>query len=297
MGSSNLDSTAPVLHRGAYWYASRRFRRAPSLWRVIERLQPLQGKQILHVGGFSLHMNTEDRGEAAWYRGTKEQMEMALVRHLVRNGDRCIDLGANLGMYTALFASLVGQRGFVTAYEPAPWMIDRLSRHFHDLPNVCIRPVAAGSSFGVASLNRPHGHDGMASLREFDAGNTMERIEVPVRALDDEDISSDVHFLKVDAEGWEAEIFRGCRARFGRREIRASLWEVSPGFGNVSYVEEMSKNDAYVALRIDKQRVNGGIRFGPRLLRITRADVSNLGQFSMLYLRRDAIKDVAPFLE
>jgi len=44
---------------------------------------------------------------------------LAVARHL-RPGSRRIDVGANCGYFTALFASLVGSAGRVWAWEPNP---------------------------------------------------------------------------------------------------------------------------------------------------------------------------------
>ena len=53
---------------------------------------------------------------------------MWLTPSLIRQGDTCIDAGANVGHYTFLMASVVGKRGRVTAFEANPEMIDLLRR-------------------------------------------------------------------------------------------------------------------------------------------------------------------------
>src|SRR5262245_13382224 len=49
-----------------------------------------------------------------------EPFETKLVLENICRGDWVIDVGANIGYYTLLFAQKVGQRGRVFAFEPDP---------------------------------------------------------------------------------------------------------------------------------------------------------------------------------
>ena len=58
------------------------------------------------------------------YFGLAEYEDMAFVLHLLRPGDRFIDVGANAGTYTVLASGVVG--AFTDAFEPIPSTADRL---------------------------------------------------------------------------------------------------------------------------------------------------------------------------
>ena len=49
-----------------------------------------------------------------------EEPEYFLLSSLLKKGEWAIDIGANVGHYTARFSELVGPEGRVIAFEPVP---------------------------------------------------------------------------------------------------------------------------------------------------------------------------------
>ena len=75
---------------------------------VVRILQgPLRGKRWI--------VGSSDHG--CWL-GSYEAAKLKKITELVRPGMVCWDVGANAGLYTLLFAELVGRAGRVFAFEP-----------------------------------------------------------------------------------------------------------------------------------------------------------------------------------
>jgi FkbM family methyltransferase len=110
--------------------------------------------------------------------------EMHFLARYLRSGDGFIDGGANIGLYTLLAASLVGNRGHVDAFEPFPLSADRLRENIaiNGLANVTVHQIAIADSAGITPF-----------LADMDVSNRIERkaevgwstIEVATATLDD----------------------------------------------------------------------------------------------------------------
>src|SRR5580658_2166312 len=51
------------------------------------------------------------------YIGGYEETERKFLSAFLRSGDVFVDVGANIGLYSMIVAKIVGQRGFVHAFE------------------------------------------------------------------------------------------------------------------------------------------------------------------------------------
>ncbi len=60
--------------------------------------------------------------------GRYELSETEFVKAELQPGDVAVDIGANIGYYALLFATLVAPHGRVVAFEPVPFLYDALTR-------------------------------------------------------------------------------------------------------------------------------------------------------------------------
>jgi FkbM family methyltransferase len=148
-----------------------------------------------------------------WAFGSYEKHFAELFSYLVRPGDRCVDVGANVGVHTVRLARLVGQDGEVIAIEPDPEVVRRTHRNIaiNGLANVRIISAAASERVGETRLYRPSPRDTnrtRASLmhRSYLTGVTT---TVPVVTVDDVCAGEPVALIKIDVGGHEAAVVRG----------------------------------------------------------------------------------------
>lgn len=76
----------------------------------------------VRANGLTLTVDLQDFAIAGslYSEGTWEPAETAFVKSFLRPGMNVVDIGANLGYFTTLFASLVTAEGKVIAFEPNP---------------------------------------------------------------------------------------------------------------------------------------------------------------------------------
>jgi FkbM family methyltransferase len=148
--------------------------------------------------------------------GIWEPQTTTAFRNLLRDGDVCVDVGANIGYYTLLASKLVGRGGLVYALEPAPDVFAALEENLalNRADNVVALRVAAGPEEGEAQLFRPPaGNVGRSALRPpSDVPSSPDLAAVAVMPLASVIPTSELRRLrlvKIDVEGYEVEVLRG----------------------------------------------------------------------------------------
>ena len=170
------------------------------------------------------------------YFGAYETEEVHFLRRTLHRGDVCVDVGANIGYFTAVMADAVGRGGEVHAFEPVPEYYTRLAqlRDANDGYRITARNEALGAAEGSAEI---------AVSRESNIGwntlvpNFMASVDtrvthtVRVRRLDEYLSGARVErvaLVKLDAEGYELPVLEGLRGHFDRGGRPVILCEVAP---------------------------------------------------------------------
>ena len=175
-------------------------------WQVKTRLSP--EKRL-----FSLVNDTQmtiQRGMTGatgnLYCGLHEFEDMALVLHSLRPGDLFVDIGANVGSYTLLGATTGAD---VVSIEPIPITYAQLKENV-DLNTFSgkIETLNIGLGRKEGSLRFTSGHD---TVNHVLAPNEQvaDSVEVPVRTLDELLAGRQPSLIKIDVEGFEAEVLAG----------------------------------------------------------------------------------------
>ncbi len=173
--------------------------------------------------------------EMVFFVGEFERAVTEIVRLLVNEGDVCVDVGANFGWYTTLFAKEAGETGEVHSFEPVPATYRELRRNYELMgspDNVFINNLALGDQPGRITMNLfgglPTGHASLSSQgRDVTAS-----FECPMITLDsylDDKRIEKVDLIKVDIEGAEMMFLNGAARIFEQEAPPIFLVEMALG--------------------------------------------------------------------
>lgn len=159
---------------------------------------PLRGKKW--IIGSSNH--------GCWL-GSYELEKQRLMAQMVKPGTVVFDIGANVGFYTLLASSLVGEGGRVYAFEPLAGNIDYLERHLkmNAAHNVTLFQAAVSDREGIASFQQGDSN----SMGRLDEKGT---IAVEIVSLDElffKGVLPLPDYMKIDVEGAELSVLKGAR--------------------------------------------------------------------------------------
>ena len=127
------------------------------------------------------------RGEISHWRADVD----AISRIPLNEQSVVLDIGANIGVMTRIFAA---RAGHVHAFEPAPRALALLREN---APSNCtVHPIAIGDREGTARF---------AELEALDESHLAEEgVEVPMRTVDSLGLECDL--IKIDVEGYEPDV-------------------------------------------------------------------------------------------
>lgn len=176
-----------------------------------------QTKQCRH-GLFTFFADDEYVGRSLAAYGEYSEGEVFTFRKLLRPGDCAVDVGANIGALAIPMARIVGPEGRVFAIEAQPENAALLRENIkqNDLLNVAVVEVAAGDPIsGPHAVNVPplaglgHKNYGRVEVAPLAHKEALAFV-VPVVALDKIiPAGQAVRLIKIDVEGFEAEVLRG----------------------------------------------------------------------------------------
>ncbi len=132
-----------------------------------------------------------------------------LYRQHIEEGTTVLDVGANLGIHTAVLSRCIGEQGQVIAYEPVGRIFDRLQRtiQLNNLTNVSCRNIGIGDIPGTIGFNDKEGDFNIGKARI----QTDAETSIPLTTIDKEaaGFSERVSLIKVDVEGFERQVLKG----------------------------------------------------------------------------------------
>ena len=196
--------------------------------------------------------------QSLFLRGVWEPEVTEFITARIGPGMTAIDVGADTGYYTLLFAKRVGKLGRVVAFEPIPSARGVLEDNLrlNNYTNVTISDVALFSINGTMTLDAPRDLSRIAPNKTHSHESA---IEIQTRVFDEcvaELQLSTIDLVKIDVEGAELNVLLGMRGSIEEYHP-ALLIEIHPQHlahfdHNVEDLIELLKNMKYRLTPVDK---------------------------------------------
>jgi len=247
---------------------------------LIRRLRqsafkPKQGLVTVRLPwGWPIEVSTDDDiGRSLIQAGVYDLAVSEVLWRLCDSGETALDVGANIGIMSALFARRVGATGRVVCFEAHPAIAGELHSNvarWRGLPGagkIQVHALALSHCDDVVRLEMPPGfsHNRGASYIANDPSGFSKSgkfVNVPCARLDSflNQIEG-VGMAKMDVEGHEESVLKGASEALQAGRVRDWVFEHYPSYP--SPVTAIFEANNYTVLQIEKRLI------GPRLVPIS----------------------------
>ncbi len=240
---------------------------------------------VPHVGWLA-HEPGDDVGRylrEGWF----EHLEQVLCWLYLREGDTVIDCGAHVGLFTMLAARAVGPSGRIIAIEPNPHSTSLLRRNIDALgdgmPRIEVVQAAAASKPGSITL---HAGAGRAAAYSSAVAQVEHAEDIRVAAITIDDLLrergvSRAALLKIDVEGAELDVWKGCANSVRHNRVELAMVEFTETNQRAA---DMTSMDLVRAWQADGWQFH---RFDSQALQLAPANVDGPIEYENLFAARD----------
>jgi FkbM family methyltransferase len=193
-------------------------------WQIGSRMMP--GPVVVPVvDDARLVVRPKQHSTLIAYTGIYDFEDICFVLHAIGPGDLLVDVGANVGIYSVLAAKVRGASA--VAFEPVPASLADLKANIGLNgvgATVEVHSSAVGSAKGTVTMTTDRG--GANHVLAPDAKVSGKTVTVDVVRLDDALEGRSPRVLKIDVEGFEAEVLRGAGATLVDPSLKVIVLEV-----------------------------------------------------------------------
>ncbi len=172
---------------------------------------------VIKMNGYKLRFTPSSLSITLFSNPVDRDLDEAFFRHLLKQGDVYVDVGANIGTLALCAAQLVGNNGKVIAIEAHPKTFGYLTENvaLNSFLNINLLNYAVGDKEGELTFSDINSDDQNKVIIGLTGG-----ITVPVKKLDvllsqEKNIS----LLKIDVEGFEKYVVDGASEVLKRTDM------------------------------------------------------------------------------
>lgn len=165
---------------------------------------------------------------------------ISVIDEFVSSKETAIDIGANIGMMTVPIARRFKK---VYAYEPTPSAFTALVKNTESFDNVECNMLAVSDKEGTVNFHFRKGMNTSSVGCIYEGDYIKNTIQVDVIKLDDQNIT-DVSLIKIDVEGYEANVLNGAKQTILKYNPLICL-----EYNNREEIDPIMKEYGYVKLK------------------------------------------------
>ncbi len=145
--------------------------------------------------------------------GYYEKEVTLLMQNFVSFGDTVLDVGANIGVHSLNLSKMVGKTGIVFAFEPIPFLREKLQSNIklNQANNITIVPVAlSNQNYTIKTAFSQNTNNGTFFIANDNNGETE------INCFNGDDWASEskitsLKLIKIDVEGFEYKVLTGLK--------------------------------------------------------------------------------------
>ena len=187
-------------------------------------------EQVETTSGFRMYLDEPDSLRLSVTREF-EPSETRFFRGHVQPGQVVVDVGANIGYFTLLFARQVGPTGHVYAFEPEPRNFELLER------NIALNRLSNVTAFQRAAWHEPSAltlylnEENRGDHRAYPSEESRASVTIEAGPIDDclAGLDRPIDIVKIDIQGAEYNAVRGMSGLLRKSPDVQVLTEFWPG--------------------------------------------------------------------
>jgi FkbM family methyltransferase len=196
-------------------------------WQIQSRLQPSKFAVKSFVGGTKFYARKGLAGVTGnIYAGLHEFNDMAFLLHFLTPEDVFFDIGANVGSYTLLASGVCKAKTIAIEASANTAIITGKNINLNQLQHkVTLIDAAAGAEIGTISFSK--NEDTTNHIISADELQNTDAETVKVIKVDDLTITHKPALIKIDVEGFEAEVLKGMSETLKQNSLKAIIIELN----------------------------------------------------------------------
>ncbi len=178
---------------------------------IIKKLLPIKVK----IGKYFLYLNPNDPVvSGAIFFKIYEKIESKFIQSACFKGMNVLDIGANIGYYTAIFSQLAGENGNVIAIEPDIESFKYLTKsinnfHYKNVLSFCLAASDSKKQLPLFLSKENRGDNRLYSTNQ-------KRSSIIVNCLTVDELLKEtkienLNLIKIDVQGYEPKVLKGMK--------------------------------------------------------------------------------------